>query len=60
MSGFCLNYCIYVSAAAIFFLVILSILAFINAEALRIKEGKEKNSALLLLISAGVLYFHLY
>lgn len=56
MSGFCINYFIYLSGFAIFFLTILSILSFTNLEALRIKKGKEKNSGILLLISAGVIY----
>lgn len=56
MSSFFLNYCFYMSIAGVVVLLILSILAFVNLESLKIKEGKHTQSGIILIITAIVLY----
>ena len=49
------NYCLYISLAGFFVLLIFSIMSFTNVEALQITKGKNKNSGIILLICSIVI-----
>ena len=54
MSIFWVMYFLFIGLAGFFVLLILSILAFTNVQALKIKEGNNVNSGVILLITAFV------
>lgn len=57
MSGFCLNFFIFISIFAVFFFSILSIMIFFNSEALEVDEKNKINKTFKVLVAGGVILF---